>query len=401
MEDEPTFDDDPPEPTRPRRRRGRGPDHGRGGASERQDSPSSPSTPDRTTRRLAIAAVALAIIAFGFTAWRGLVPSASACQSNAWSASPAAAALPQGWATQATLFDPDRLSLTLVGPAPADQNSSQAVIYATVSCFHGDAADAVTRSEAAANVAGQTVSSRSDLGDQGYSASSPSGASFIQFRAGNVVVSIAGSGSTKTAEVEAVASAFDLQLGGSGSTAVLPTVQPSDVAATPPAGTAPPDPFGSAPPSAAAPAPELEALLPKTAGGLPLTVNSAVGSAILGTDPGSRAIIAALTAAGIPVDDFHAAEAYEESGTLDLSVVAFRAIGMDAVAMRKIVLDTWLAGTGTGVTTTDITIGGRTVTQVDYGDSGTKPYLLTSGDAVIVITTSDSAIAAEVVAAIP
>ncbi|MEO8469269.1 MAG: hypothetical protein ABI573_06335 [Chloroflexota bacterium] len=401
MEDEPTFDDDLPEPPRPRRRREREPDRGRGGAPERPDGPSSPFTPDRTTRRLAMAAVVLALVAFGFTAWRALVPAASSCQSTVWSATPAAASLPQGWTTTATLFDPDRLSLTFIGPAPADQTSSQAVIYATVSCFHGDAADAVTRSEAAANLAGQTVASRSDLGDQGYSASSTSGASFIQFRTGDVVVSIAGSGSTTAAEVEAVASAFDVELGGTGSTAVLPTAQPSDAGATPPVATAAPDPFGSAAPSAAPSAPELEALLPKTASGVPLTVNSAVGSAILGTDPGSRAIIAALTAAGIPIDDFHAAEAYEPGGTLDLSVVAFRAIGMDAAAMRKIVLDTWLAGTGAGVTTTDITVGGRTVTQVNYGDSGTKPYLLTSGDAVIVITTSDSAIAAEVVAAIP
>ena len=86
---------------------------------------------------------------------------------------------------------------------------------------------------------------------------------------------------------------------------------------------------------------------------------------------------------------------------MDLSIAAFRAIGMKADVLQKIVLQTWLAGTGVGVTTKIVSLGGHSVTQVDYGDSGTTPYIATSGDAVIVITTRDVTLATTAVAALP
>ncbi len=356
--------------------------------------------PDPTMRRLVIGAVVLALVAVGLTVWRGFLAPASACQATAWGAAPSTDKLPTGWTTSATQFDPDRLSLTLVGPLPASQTANRAVIYATVSCFAGDAADAVTRSQAAAAAAGQTVSSRSDLGDQGFTALTPSGSSFIQFRRANVVVALAASGDTSAADVEVVASAFDRTLGGDGGAAAsagspLPSEVPTASASDAPTGA------DSPAPSAGAAAPELEALMPTSAGGVPLTVNSAVGSDVLSTDPGSRAIIAALGAEGVAVNDFHAAEAYDASGGLDLSIVAFRAVGMDGAKLQQIVLETWLAANGAGVTTKSITLGGRSVTQVDYGDAGTTPYLVLSGDIVIVIDTADAAIAAEVAGSIP
>lgn len=375
-----------PEPPRGRRVRGR-------------DLAPTP-RPDTTMRRLVLGAIALALIAVALTVWRGFLAPASACQATAWGAAPTSDKLPTGWTTSATQFDPDRLSLTLVGPLPASQTANRAVIYATVSCFAGDAADAVTRSQAAAAAAGQTVSARSDLGDQGFTALTPSGSSFIQFRRGNVVVALAASGDTSAADVEVVAAAFDRTLGGDG-VAAGPSASPASTTLPTGAASAIPTATGSPAPSAAAAAPELEALMPQTAGGVPLTINSAVGSDVLSTDPGSRAIIAALGAEGIAVDDFHAAEAYDASGSIDLSIVAFRAVGMDGPKLQQIVLETWLAANGTGVTTKVITLGGRSVTQVDYGDAGSTPYLAVSGDVVVVIDTKDASLAAEVAASIP
>ncbi|MBI2763260.1 MAG: hypothetical protein HYX54_05855 [Chloroflexi bacterium] len=390
VDDEVPLEFDGPLPERPRGRRARGPLRGRVTAF------------DPLTRRLAIGAGILALVALGLTTWKGFFSTASACQSRAWDAAPVAGSLPIGWTTSATQFDPNRLSLTLVGPAPVDQTSSQPVIYATVSCFADDAAGAVSRSRDAAAAEGQTVSLRTDLGDQGYTALTSSGVSYIEFRRGSVVVAIAASGAATSADVEAMATALDRQLGGTAS-AATPPAQPSPTDAGPSTNAPTPGPSAStaALPSPAVTAPELEAILPATIGGVPLTINSATGSSVLGTDPGSRAIAAALDTAGIPIDDFHAAEAYDPGGTIDLSIVAFRVVGMPVDDLRKIVLETWLAGNGTGVTTKTTTLGGRSVTQVDYGDGGTTPYLVPSGDAVLVINTTSPDLAAEVLATLP
>lgn len=390
LDNEVPLEFDVPLRERPRARRTRGPAGGRVAAF------------DPLARRLAIGAGVLALVALGLTTWKVVFSMSTACQSSAWDAAPAAGSLPTGWKTSATQFDPNRLSLTLVGPAPVDQTGAQAVIYATVSCVADDAAGAVSRSRDAAAAEGQTVSSRTDLGDQGYAALTASGVSYIEFRRGSVVVAIAASGDATSAEVEAMASAIDHQLGGTAS-ATVPSVQPMPTDAGQPTDAPTPEPSAStdALPSPDAAAPELEAILPTTVSGVPLTINSAIGSAVLGTDPGSRAIAAALSTAGIPVNDFHAAEAYDPSGTIDLSIVAFRVVGMPADPLRQIVLETWLAGNGAGVTTSTTTLGGRSVTQVDYGDSGSTPYLVTSGDAVLVIDTTSPDLAAEVVAALP
>ncbi|MEI8332953.1 MAG: hypothetical protein WCH74_03740 [Chloroflexota bacterium] len=357
----------------------------------------------RVTRRLAIGAVAIALVAIGLTAWRFLAPTAASCQSTAWDAAPSTAGMPAGWSIGATQYDADRMSMTLVGPVPEDQVSAQAVVYATITCYAHDAAGAVTRSQAAATAAGQNVSVRTDLGDQGYTALDPSGASFVQFRTGDVVASVAASSDATAAEVEAAASAFDRALGGDGSSAAIGTPEPSSgISASPSvAASAAPSTSPEPVPSAIAAAPELEAVLPGTVAETALTIDSALGSAVLGDDAGSRAIIAALRAEDKTPDDLRLAQAYDPNGTLDLSVVAFQVEGLQSAALQKIVLDTWLSATGTGVTTSTITLGGREFTRIDYGDGGSMSYVTTDGDIVIVIETSDADLAAQAAAALP
>lgn len=360
----------------------------------------------RLTRRLAIGALAVALVALGSVGLalaRSLPSTTDSCQTTAWNAVPAATDLPAGWSETATQYDVERMTMTLLGPTPQDQASARAVIYATVTCYPTDAADAVTRSQAAASAAGQTVSSRSDLGDQGFTALDPSGAAFIQFRRGDVVAYVAASGDATAAEVEAVASAFDRALGGNGSTATIPTPAPSTDASPSPSEPAPASssPSASVSPSTGAAAPELEAALPTTVAGTTLTIDSAVGSSVLGNDAGSRAIGAALRAEGRSPDDFEVAEAYDATGSIDLSVYAFRVTGMAGDALRKIVLDTWLSAGGAGVTTSTATLGDRAFTRVDYGDGGIADYVATDRDMVIVIETADASLAAEAAAALP
>ena len=43
-----------------------------------------------------------------------------------------------------------------------------------------------------------------------------------------------------------------------------------------------------------------------------------------------------------------------------------------------------ISATGPGIEQQPVSLGGREVTRIDYGDDGAKDYLVTSGDAVIV-----------------
>jgi hypothetical protein len=371
-------------------------------AHPNEPAPAEAAAAARLTRRLAIGALAIALIAVGLTAWRLLAPAAS-CQSAAWAAAPPTADLPAGWSISATQYDVDRMSMTLLGSVAAGQTSARPVVYATVACYAHDAAAAVAKSQAAATAAGQTVSSRTDLGDQAYTALESSGASFIQFRHGDVVTYVAASSQVTAVEVEAVVSAFDRALGGDGSSAAIGTPEPPNSASAAPseaASLAPPASTQPSPSGAVA-APELEAALPATVAGTTLTISSAVGASVLGTDAGSRAITAALRADGKSGNDFRAAQAHDATGTLDLTILALRVTGMKSAALQKIVLNTWLSASGTGVKTSAITLGGGAFTKIDYGDGGAMSYITARGDIVIVIETAVADLAAQAAAALP
>ena len=129
--------------------------------------------------------------------------------------------------------------------------------------------------------------------------------------------------------------------------------------------------------------------------------DSATGGTFLSDDQGSRAIQAALRAAGKTADDLRVAQAYDEAGAADLSVLAVTVDGLPAEQTRDIVLENWLAATGDGVKKDTVTLNGKTWTRIDYGDGGTLDYVLTDGANVIVITTADAALAEQAAAALP
>lgn len=353
----------------------------------------------RTTRRIALAALALAVLGVGLAAWRYLAPADTGCQQAAWNTTPAVGDLPPGWTIGASQFDLGRRQMTLLGPVPQDETSTRAVLYATITCYPQGAADSVTRSSDAAKAAGQTVTARSDLGDQGFLAEDASGAFFLQFRHAGIVVYLAASGDAKIGDLEEVASAFDRSLGGDGGAAAIGTPDagspaPTDDLLSPSASDEPP-------PSESPAAPELESVLPRKVGTIDLKVESSLGTTILSDDQGSRAIVAALRAAGRTPADLRVAQAYDVTATADLSLLAISVKGMKRDALKALALDAWLAATGAGVKLDTATLAGVEFTRVDYGDGGAKDYVLAEADLVIIIETADAALAEQAAAALP
>lgn len=352
----------------------------------------------RTNRRLALLAVVLAAVAAGVVTWRALAPSGTDCQTTAWNVAPAAENLPAGWTISATQYDIDRKQMTLLGPAPQDQTSSQPAVYVTITCYPQGAADSVTRSQSAATAAGQTVTARTDLGEQGYTALTTAGSTFVQFRHGSVVVYLAASSTVTGDEVNGVAGAFDIAMGGNGAETPIGTLDAGS-----PGPSAPPSevPSAGASPSASAAAPELESALPTQVGSVNLSVESALGATILGSDQGSRAIIAALRADGKSPEDLRVAQAYDPTGASDLTITAIRVQGMTLDTLKSLVLSSWLAASGAGVKEDSVTLGGHTFTRIDYGDEGPLNYVLAENDMIRIIETADPGLAAQAAAALP
>ncbi len=339
-----------------------------------------------------------AVVALGLAAWRFVAPAGSSCQDTAWNTTPAASSLPEGWTTSATQYDVDRKQMTVVGPTPGDAATAQAVVYATITCFPSGAADSVTRSADAATAAGQTVTGRDDLGDQAFSATDPSNATFLQLRRGDVVVYLAASGEATATEVDTLASAFDKALGGDGGRVAVGTPDAASPEAS--SGSGEP-PSGEAEASLSPAAPALEAAIPDTVGDITLAKDSATGADVLGDDPGARAVAAALRAAGHEPSDLLVVYARDEAGTGDLAITGLAVDGMGPKALNDLALSSWLPSGGAGVTKSTASVGGRDVTTVDYGDGGPIDYVLSTPDGVFIVTTADEDLAAEALPALP
>jgi hypothetical protein len=351
----------------------------------------------RSTRRVAIAALVLALAGTALTASRFVLPAAASCQQASWDVRPAQADIPTGFSLSASQYDINRQQVTFLGPVPADESQTQGVVYVTVTCFDEGAGDALARSEQAARDANQVVTARQDLGDGGFSAVDDGGSTFLQLRHGNVIAYLAASSGVAASDVDALASAYDRAMGGDGGAVAVGTQDPG--AEQPSDATGSDLPSDEAPSAAAAP--ELEAKLPAEVQGTPLTRNSAIGTDLFSDDQSSRAIVAALRTDGKTPADVTYAEANDESGTLDLSMFAVAVDGLSEAKTRRLVIDTWLGASGAGISEKSVKLGGRDVTRVDYGDEGSKYYLLDADGAVIVLSTADEALATAAIQALP
>ena len=141
--------------------------------------------------------------------------------------------------------------------------------------------------------------------------------------------------------------------------------------------------------------------MPRQVSGTTLVVQSATGDQILGTDAASKALVSTLNSFGKKPTDLHIAQAYDEAGTLDLTVLGFRVPGVSAAKLKPAVLQTWLLAGAAGVTMKQATVSGVQVTEVTYGGDTSVSYVAVRKDAVIVVQSGDAALAAAGLAALP
>jgi hypothetical protein len=308
---------------------------------------------------------------------------------------PAAGDLPNGWTLSSTDLNANGMTVSINGPAPTDGTSNQPVVYASVTCYGSVAATAITDYRDAATAAGSTITDRG-LGGNAYDVDNPStGSVTTLFRVGELIGQIADAGSATPDELSKITTAVAKAMGDQSAAGT------SAGGANPSGATGSdlpiPEPSSSDAAAASAPAaPELEALIPLQVGGTTLTVQSAMASDVLGTDPNSRALAAVVRSLGAKATDLQFAQAYDETSAIDLSIVGFRLASGDGAKLKTAIIDTWLSAGASGVKQTEVTLSGKTFTKIDYGDAGTIEYVYGGPDYVIVIDTADATLATEV-----
>ena len=375
---------------------------------------------------LAVVAVLLAASALALVVLRPFGGPVNACQSVAWDALPGAAALPAGWSLEGSSFVADGYSTSFVGPsapsavpvapsgsaAPSPAAGSPGVAPATlrvdvrVSCVGDGAEDAVTRAHDAALANGAADVTFPDLGDESFATRDAAGVTTVTLRRGGVVAYLVASSDVAEVDLETAATAQDeaLATASAGGVAALAGVDGSatsgGLAATPsPTDRSAADTSGAD--TTPHDVPALEALLPRTVQGTSLATQSTTGTLALGEDASSQALLASLQGMGKSAADLGLAEAFDESGTLDLDLVAYQVKGIDGTVLRQAIVQSWLAADSSGITTANATVGGKQVVKVDYGDGGQLDYLYERGDVVIDVATGDPALAAQVLALLP
>ena len=365
----------------------------------------------RTARNaLRLGALALVVSALGLALAVVAVvgPARGSCRTTAWNVVPAAADLPEEWTLGTSQVTAEGLAASLIGPAPADDPSGAPTIYTMVSCFDGDAATAFERSRSAAEAAGMVTVDRPDLADTGFAIQDTSAVTqAIYFRRGGLVAYLTPSGTVDDATLDTAAGALvaAVDRAVAGVTPVPATAAPSEPATSEepsPSGGASAIPEESTSPAPSSAATELQAMLPAAVSGSALTSDTATGADLGETGAAGRAMIAALGTKDIAAEDLLVAQAYDTNGELDLYLIGFQAPGTPAADLAPIVLDTWLSASTSGVTTSTVTLGGKELTKVSYGDGGAVSYVrATPGEAVFVIETSDETLAAAAAALLP
>ena len=364
---------------------------------------SEPRVWDSVTGRIGIAALVIAIVALTISVLQVGLAATNSCESKAWDATPADEALPLGWTVADTAISNDTLQLSLSGAPTADGTTPTA--SATVTCQGTTASAFVDRASQAAEAAGDAPIEIGEIGDQRWATrSSDFSTTHITFRRGGLVVEVEAQISVEAAVIEDIAIAIDDTITGTEAPATSAAPSDSGVAIVSEGASASADASTSGAPSAepSQAAPELVALLPEEIDGVEMTINSATGDALLGTDDSqSRAVRAGLAALGKADTDLQVAQAYDASLELNMSLLAFRLEGADPVQLTELIQEVWLLSASPGVTTEVQTIGGKEVTVVSYGDDGNTQYVYTFEDAVFLIDSPDPAIAEQIVEALP
>jgi hypothetical protein len=329
-------------------------------------------------------------------AWLNRGGDLAACRTAAWTAVPDPRDLPANWTLSSTDMNANGMTVSIGGPASADGSTTQPIVYASVTCYGDVAATAMKQNRTAAETSGATVVDRG-AGAEAYDVRNASTGSVTTiFRVGQLIGQVADAGTADPADLATITAALARAMGDE-SAAGRPgsaAPRPSGASSGAPAGSGDLG-EGSAPPSAPV-APELEAVMPTSVLGTPLSVDSATGDQALAADPASRAFAARLTSLGAKVANVQVARAFDDTQSVDVAVVGFRLPGFDPAKLKAAVLEAWLGAGEAGVKQTAVTLGGKRVIKVDYGGGGAIDYVYATADHVIVIDTGDESAAADV-----
>jgi hypothetical protein len=365
----------------------------------------------RTVRVVAILAIVALVVSGATLALTLFRPNATGtadtCRSLSWAALPTTSSLPTGWAMAGSGFYSDGYSTSVVGPAASGATSVPS-IYVRLNCVGADDHLALTRSHDAAAAAGSTDIAFEQLGAESFAQQDPTGGTTVYFRRDGIVTYLVASATVTPADLAQTASAFDQAI------AVANDSKGSDVigAISSPGSTLPVASAGSGAVASAAPSvgptptpahavPALEAILPKSVNGTALTTQSLTGTDALQTDAASTALAASIKGFGKTPADFEVAEAYDTSGNVPVTILAFRVPGVDGKPLSQAIIASWLAAAGSGVTTAPATVSGKPVVKVDYGDGGPLDYVYVHGADVFDVSTADTTLAATVLGQLP
>jgi hypothetical protein len=344
---------------------------------------------------IAVVALIVAAVAVGFTLTSRGGDDLAACRSAAWSAIPDPHDLPASWTLGSTDMNANGMTVSVMGPASADGTTAQPVAYASVTCYGSSAASAMRANRDAAEAAGARIVDRAAGGDA-YDVIASSGSITTLFRVGNLVGQLADAGTADPADLAKITAAVATAMGdkaAAGKAGPVPSVSASGSDDTGAAGQG--CGLASTDPSAGPTAPDLEAKLPTDVAGTPLTRESASADTVFGTDPNGRALAARIRSLGATLADLQLAQACDETHQLDLSIAAFRLPGKDVTKLRETIVETWLSANAAGVKQTQVTLGGKKLIKIDYGDGGALDYVYTGSDYVTVIDTTDPDVATE------
>ncbi len=361
---------------------------------------------------LGLIAIVLAGASLTITLLRTSGATADSCRALAWGSLPDPSTLPAGWTLAGSGFFSDGYSTSLVGPTPAGTTATTPSIYVRLNCLGSDDHLALTRSRDAALATGATNVAFARLGDESFALQEATGGTTVYFRRRGIVAYLVASPTVTPTELQQSATALDLAIAaatstsGSGATGSLPSAQPSGgVALGSPGPSVSQGPSPAANPSPAASAshavPDLEAILPHLVNGTPFTSQSLTGADALGTDGSSVSLAASIKNFGKVPADFQVAETYDASGTVAVTVIGFRLVGVDGVPLRQAILASWLAAAGSGMTTAPATVAGKSVIKVNYSDGGPLDYVYVHGATVFDVSTADPTLAATVLKLLP
>jgi len=379
---------------------------GPGGGKPGRDVTPSPKTDRRglivvgTIGALALIVAALAL----FVSATKQVPAAdSACRTIAWNAVPTSDSLPTGWTINGSGFYTDGYGASLSGPTPSGTPTTGPAMNVRVSCYGADGHVVVKHSHDSDLAVGGTDVPFADIGDEALATEDSTGTTTsVYIRRGPLVASIAAQNMTPD-DLTAAATAVDdamvaAEAKGPTISGPAPTLAPGssiDLGALPSDASASDIPEPT--PTEAHAFADLEAIMPKSIDGTPFSVQSTTGTDVLAGDPSSADLVAWITSKGKKTGDLEVAEAFDPTSAVDADITALKLNGIAPTELRQELLKTWLGASASGITTKTTTVGGKSVLVIDYGDQGALDYVFEQGGAVVILSTSDPALAGRVV----